>query len=300
MGNEMSKTTQERIENVFDAFVVNKLIEQIEPIKKELIYNKNDSEERTIREYINSIDLSVSEIEGKASAIKKLVIGDKRADSFIHKNLFEYVSVLEANTEKIVESLDDITDDEVGALKTIEDALSFLKEQLTNLQTSIDENVNACIETGKNLNSEILQNRENLKSKVDELAKHYKDETNSIVLKLEKIVDNMQKISESFESQMLSCIDSFEKTMKCEFEKSSNETLQAINNSSVSIEENAFQHVSDLKGYIDIALSKHEEKIIDDNLSSLKKHELMLKILIILSSVNVGGIIVAIILFMLK
>ena len=68
--NEISKTTSERIESVFDEFVVKKISDELNPIRSDLKRLNVAYQERSTRECIESICQSTGDIEASLSKIK--------------------------------------------------------------------------------------------------------------------------------------------------------------------------------------------------------------------------------------
>lgn len=126
---EMSKTTQERIENVFNEFVVNKIVDELLPIKRDLNRSDKSYGEKTTRECIENIYRSVGEMEDSVNKIKK---------SVLHQDSNWKMS---EQIQSLVDSQEDITDDIESVNKNLSNIKSDVSAQISTTNSDINKSI---------------------------------------------------------------------------------------------------------------------------------------------------------------
>ncbi len=215
MNKDLSKITSERIENVFDTFVVNKLLEELTPLKKEFERFDNQFESDTIRVCIENIIDSVSDIDDKVSNLRKNIGKNGEVYNYIIEdlrntnNILDNISESHALIEEIKEDLYQNNQDTKSAINTLDSLSVFVKEKIVILLAELAENdyKNACdiLSSIKESNLELIRNfsehGEEIDNSLNLLVNQSKIEIEHIKTDLKDILVNAQKLSTLYEEK---------------------------------------------------------------------------------------------------
>lgn len=243
--SEMSKITQERIENVFDEFVVNKIIAELDPIKEDFKRSNSAYADKTTGEFIENIYHLVGDMKFSVEKMKK---------SIIHQDENWKMS---EQIQFVADSQTDITDD----IESINENLSVLKEDVSAQLLARCDDITKNIENA--LNVITSQNEEEAKKTVAKLQEMHGN-INTLYDEFTKEFNcfaksNQEKINIEFAS-ITKKIDDLNNTQRQVTDKQQEFLTEQFNIVSKKIEDSNVEQRQIAKKHSDV-LNEHFDKI---------------------------------------
>ncbi len=201
----------------------------------------------------------------------------------LNNNAFDISDKITELSKRFEDEIDNVQKD-MNELKNINGKAELLIGKNNTIIQTIEETENANQNRHSDLSNQISNSNENLKKELlKKLENAFAQELLQKNKQTETIEETMKEVS--------LCIGSVQENILLNINKLNDEYTLKLEENRQCAKNFSIQNTRDIKAYINENLVNQEKKIIETTTKIIKKNNLLLRIVLALSSVNVVGII---------